>query len=608
MRKEASALKQEAEKYGVRQVVSNNLFLLKQIGKVSPWRIPAIMIDAVADWSKGLIFRVFVVGYVLNQIQASASIRKIFPVVGLLSLLSFACHLVNILLKNCYFPRSDLKIQSRFLKLTFGKAREADLECYENAEYYESHIRALNALKSRPRMVLDSLEMLFGALFGFFALSGVALSLDGSMLLFVGLQIIANFVFARKDNEERRAYEVELAEANRQADYVRRVHYMPEYAKELRTTDISEVLFKRFIAATQNGIRVIEKHGFKCAVYRLFVDAVCTRMGYYLVILFVAFRILALKNMMIGDGLMVVMAMFSVTEALLDQENSFFQLHEHAMYIGDLRAFWEYEPKIREEEAGAVPTMPVEELRVENLSFSYFGSGRKVIDDISFTIKGGQTAAIVGHNGAGKSTLVKLLMRLYEPTSGSIYLNGREIDGYQLSAYRNCFSTVFQDFKVFSLTVGENILMRRTAEGDTALLTESLRESGLLDQVSAFPQGFDTQMSREFDENGVSLSGGQNQKIALSRLYAKNAPIAVLDEPSSALDPIAEYELFENMKRICEGRTVIFISHRLSSAISADVIFMIEHGRIIERGNHESLMRQNGKYAEMFRKQAEKYE
>ena len=601
-------MQQEAEKYGIRQVLSNNLFLLKQIGKVSPWRIPAIMIDAVADWSKGLIFRVFVVGYVLNQIQASASIQKIFPVVGLLSLLSFACHLVNILLENCYFPRSDLKIQSRFLKLTFGKAREADLECYENTEYFESHIRALNALKNRPRMVLDSLEMLFGALFGFFALSGVALALDGSMLLFVGLQIIANFVFARKENEERRAYEVELAEANRQADYVRRVHYMPEYAKELRTTNISDVLFKRFITATQNGIRVIEKHGFKCAVYRLFVDAVCTRMGYYLVILFVAFRILALKNMMIGDGLMVVMAMFSVTEALLDQENSFFQLHEHAMYIGDLRAFWDYEPKIREEEAGAVPTMPIEELRVEHLSFSYFGSGRKVIDDISFTIKGGQTIAIVGHNGAGKSTLVKLLMRLYEPTSGHIYLNGREIGGYQLSAYRNCFSTVFQDFKVFSLTVGENILMRRTADSDAALLTESLRESGMLDTVSSFSQGFDTQMSREFDDKGVSLSGGQNQKIALSRLYAKNAPIAILDEPSSALDPIAEYELFENMKRICEGRTVIFISHRLSSAISADVIFMMEHGRIIERGSHESLMRQNGKYAEMFRKQAEKYE
>ena len=601
-------MQQEAEKYGIRQVLSNNLFLLKQIGKVSPWRIPAIMIDAVADWSKGLIFRVFVVGYVLNQIQASASIQKIFPVVGLLSLLSFACHLVNILLENCYFPRSDLKIQSRFLKLTFSKAREADLECYENTEYFESHIRALNALKNRPRMVLDSLEMLFGALFGFFALSGVALALDGSMLLFVGLQIIANFVFARKENEERRAYEVELAEANRQADYVRRVHYMPEYAKELRTTNISDVLFKRFITATQNGIRVIEKHGFKCAVYRLFVDAVCTRMGYYLVILFVAFRILALKNMMVGDGLMVVMAMFSVTEALLDQENSFFQLHEHAMYIGDLRAFWDYEPKIREEEAGAVPTMPIEELRVEHLSFSYFGSGRKVIDDISFTIKGGQTIAIVGHNGAGKSTLVKLLMRLYEPTSGNIYLNGREIGGYQLSAYRNCFSTVFQDFKVFSLTVGENILMRRTADSDAALLTESLRESGMLDTVSSFPQGFDTQMSREFDDKGVSLSGGQNQKIALSRLYAKNAPIAVLDEPSSALDPIAEYELFENMKRICEGRTVIFISHRLSSAISADVIFMMEHGRIIERGSHESLMRQNGKYAEMFRKQAEKYE
>ncbi len=600
-------MKQESEKYRVKQVLSNNLFVLKQIGKVSPWRIPLVLADAMADWSKGLIFRVFVVGYVLNQIQSAVSLQRIFVVVGLLALLSFACHLVNILLKNCFFPRSDLKIQSHFMKLAFDKAREVDLECYEDGEYFERHIRALNALKSRPRMVLDSIEMLFGALFGFLALSGLALSLDGFMILFIALQIVAYFVFARKANYERRAYEVELAESNRQADYIRRVHYMPEYAKELRTTNISDVLFKRFITATQNGIRVIKKHGIKCAVYRLFVDAVCTRMGYYLVILFAAFRILVLRNMMIGDGLMVAMAMFSVTEALLDQENSFFQLHEHAMYIGDLKDFLDYKPKIQENGTGAVPVMPVGELRIQNLSFSYFGGSRKVIDDISFTVKGGQTVAIVGHNGAGKSTLVKLLMRLYEPTSGQIYLNGRPISEYKLSAYRDCFSTVFQDFKVFSLTVGENILMRRTAEGDAELLTESLRESGMLDKVSSFPYGPDTMMTREFDEEGVSLSGGQAQKIALSRLYAKDAPIAILDEPSSALDPIAEYELFENMKRICEGRTVIFISHRLSGAVSADVIFMMEHGRIIERGNHESLMRQNGKYAEMFKKQAEKY-
>lgn len=199
-------------------------------------------------------------------------------------------------------------------------------------------------------------------------------------------------------------------------------------------------------------------------------------------------------------------------------------------------------------------------------------------------------------------------MRLYEPACGKIYLNDREIGEYKLSAYRDIFSTVFQDFKVFSLTVGENILMRRTGEDDAELLAEALRESGMKDIVSSFKYGYDTMMTREFDEGGVSLSGGQAQKIALSRLYAKNAPIAILDEPSSALDPIAEYELFENMKRICEGRTVIFISHRLSSAISADVIFMMEHGRIIERGNHESLMRRNGKYAEMFKKQAEKYQ
>lgn len=174
-------MEQKTSKYGIRQVLSNNLFLLKQIGRVSPWRIPAIMVDAMADWSKGLIFRVFVVGYVLNQIQSDTPLKGFFCCGTFVT--SFLCMSSGeYFSEELFFPRSDLKIQSHFMKLAFGKAREADLECYENTEYYEKYIRALNALKSRPRMVLDSVEMLFGALFGFFALSGTALSMDGFMI------------------------------------------------------------------------------------------------------------------------------------------------------------------------------------------------------------------------------------------------------------------------------------------------------------------------------------------------------------------------------------------------------------------------------------------
>ena len=281
---------------------------------------------------------------------------------------------------------------------------------------------------------------------------------------------------------------------------------------------------------------------------------------------------------------------------------------ENGLYVENLKTFFDYESKITENENGIVPENKPHRLMLKNVSFTYEGQKKPVLKNISLDIPEGQKVAFVGHNGAGKSTLVKLLMRLYDVTEGEILLDGINIKDYKLSDYRHSFGTIFQDFKIFATDIEENVLLHPAEnDADRELAYNAVVDSGLKNKLDTLEKGMKTQLTREFDDEGTILSGGEFQKIAVARVFAKQSSIAILDEPSSALDPISEYEMFENMMKACADKTVMFISHRLSSAVMADKIYLLEQGEIIEQGTHAELMAQNGKYAEMFNMQAEQY-
>ena len=221
---------------------------------------------------------------------------------------------------------------------------------------------------------------------------------------------------------------------------------------------------------------------------------------------------------------------------------------------------------------------------------------------------GVQTCALPIYNGAGKTTLMKLIMRLYDPHSGQILLNRMDIRDYKVQDYRQAIGTVFQDFKIFAGSVRENVLMDVVSEEvKEKNIWTALEKSGLLELMSALPDGIDTMMTTEFDKKGVNLSGGERQKLAVGRVFYKNANLIILDEPSSALDPIAEYQLNHEMLKMAEHRTVIFISHRLSTTRLADRIILMENGSIKEQGTHEELLSADGIYAHMWKVQAEPY-
>jgi ATP-binding cassette subfamily B protein len=226
---------------------------------------------------------------------------------------------------------------------------------------------------------------------------------------------------------------------------------------------------------------------------------------------------------------------------------------------------------------------------------------------MSFLIKKDTAIALVGHNGAGKTTIIKLLMRLYDPTEGMILVNGHDIREYNLRAYRSLFATAFQDYRIFAGTVRYNLLMGRTLDDEEESISKALRLAGIYERVMNLPKGLDTILTREFDDDGAVLSGGECQKLIVARAFLNPAPIAIFDEPSSALDPISENELFNNIVQNAKGRLTIYISHRLSCVKDADYIYMLENGEIIEQGRHMDLLTKEGPYAQMYHMQEKNY-
>ena len=249
---------------------------------------------------------------------------------------------------------------------------------------------------------------------------------------------------------------------------------------------------------------------------------------------------------------------------------------------------------------------------LKNVSFRYTPESEEILHNISLKVKPGEKIAIVGYNGSGKTTLIKLLMRLYDPSEGTILYDGKDIKDYNLNKYHDRMGVVFQDFYMYGASMAENVCLDDIEIKDNDELKENikkaLKRSGFSERLNALENGLETSVTTEFDEAGVDFSGGESQKVAIARAFFKDADILIMDEPSSALDPIAEYNLNKAMHEAAGDKTVFYISHRLSTTRDADRIIMLEKGRIIEEGSHDELLKKNGKYAEMWHVQASRYE
>lgn len=274
--------------------------------------------------------------------------------------------------------------------------------------------------------------------------------------------------------------------------------------------------------------------------------------------------------------------------------------------VDDWRSFLEIDDGA-EEGLKEVPKYDRYEFTFENVSFRYPKAEKYALKNMNITLKAGERLAVVGLNGAGKSTFIKLLLRLYEPTEGRILLNGVDIRTYKRSEYYKIFSPVFQDVNIFAYPFAENVSMDTKEATDRAKAEKSLRDAGLSEKLDSLPKGIDTELLKIIFDDGVDLSGGEKQKLALARALYKDAPVVVLDEPTAALDALAEAKLYQDFDKLIGGKTAVYISHRLSSTGFCNAVAMFKDGEMVEYGTHECLLQADGAYAEMFRVQAQYY-
>lgn len=391
---------------------------------------------------------------------------------------------------------------------------------------------------------------------------------------------------------------------NRIKSYTQRTVFLKDYSKDMRTSNVFSVILNRYRKAVSDNIKIIKRYGVKLFIYTMvgsFFGELVPIVGTYS---FASYQFINNSGLDISGFSVVLSSINSVRQTSMTIADSIAQLSNVALYFKNLHDFFDYETQVKD---GGLEAGEFESLEFKNVYFKYPTADKYSLQGVSLKINKGETTAVVGVNGAGKTTLVKLMLRFYDVTEGEILYNGVNVKEYNADSLRRRFATVFQDYKTFALSVNENVLCHEGDDDEKLLAQQALIQSGVWDKIKTLPQGADTVLTREFDEKGAGLSGGEQQKTATARLFARDFDIAILDEPSSALDPIAEYKMYENLIKATTDKTVVYISHRLSSAVLSDKIFVLGQGKVIESGDHAELMVSGGEYAKMFALQASRY-
>lgn len=430
-----------------------------------------------------------------------------------------------------------------------------------------------------------------------------------SPLLIAGLVLLSvpPILLAFRQKKAEFGYEQETVPFTRRGDYLYRVMTEYGYAKDLRIYGGEEMLCEKYEDNARKQLKkqdALEKKrtAMKSAAY--FFEAL------QLLVMLFSFSYMVYR----GD---ISIAQYTVllasTTLFVSSLSGFF---DNVAYLKKMSGYAElqkqYDSLVRDnsrvyaaEQLEQGPGKEPLTIDFEHVSFHYPGSGRLILDDVSFHIGSGETVSFVGENGAGKTTVIKLLLRLYEPTSGVIRVNGTPIGELNSGEYYERIGIVLQEFFLFAYSVRENLCFDRAVE--ESRIGAAVREAGLEERILRLPRGLDTSLYKRLDPEGVELSGGEGQKLALARALCKDTGLLILDEPTSSLDPMAEYELFSKMRRIAQDRTAIVVSHRLSSTRYSDRIFVLEHGRLVQEGSHSELLREEGVYRKLYTTQARYY-
>ena len=492
--------------------------------------------------------------------------------------------------------------------MIINKAKEVDLSSFDRPEFYEKLENANREAGMRPIGILTSTFNVISALISSVSFIVVLATLSPwAPVIIIAAAIpgaFVNYYYRHRNFRYMRFHSKERREMN----YYSEIMVNKDRAKEVKLLGLGDTFIEKYKSVFKKYFKGLRSLILKEGVSQIII-ALISGITNGAILVFVAYNVIW-GDGMIGDYSLYSGALTSIAGYVTTLLTATATIYEGTLFIDNMITFMKEDVKVvPSTDAPLIPERGIKhKIEFKNVSFKYPGTERYVLKGINLTLEGNDSAVLVGLNGAGKTTLIKLMTRLYDPTEGEIYLDGHDMREYDVSALHAMFGIIFQDYGQYADSVRENIRFGDVLRDST---DTDVREAAVLGGAAGFidelPLGYDTPLTRVFEETGLELSGGQWQKIAISRAFYKDSEVLILDEPTAALDPLAEAEVYNKFAGLAENKITVFVSHRLSSAVTASKIVVIDGGCVAELGTHDELMAKGGKYHHLFTTQAKRY-
>jgi len=568
-------------------IVGLSLVLLQGILPLLALYLMKLIVDAVT--------------FALETPDSAAAFRHVAFLIGIAAGVAFLNVLFQ-LMAGLVREAQSLKVTDHMYDILHAKSVEVDLEYYENPAYFDTLHRAQKEGPYRPTHILDGLVGLGRSGISLLAMVGLLFAFHWAVAVVLFLAAVPGILVRLKYSGRMYQWTRERTPEERKAAYINWILTGDNHAKEIRLFDLGDLFIKRF----GDVRRKLRRERFEITRKRSTAELAAQTGG--LVAVFCSFGFIVYRTVQgvitLGDMVMYYQAFQRGLGYLRDVLRGLADLYEDNLFLYNLYEFLDLKPKVREPSSPRAVPRPIQTgIVFDHVTFQYPTGTREVLKDVCLSIEPGQVVALVGENGSGKSTLIKLLCRLYDPTKGSVTIDGIDLREFETAALRREISVIFQDYAHYHVTARENIWF-----GNTELSPEHRRVSdaavysGADELIRRLPKGYETVLGRWFEE-GEELSIGEWQMIALARAFLRDAQMIVLDEPTSAMDAKSEYEVFRRFRELLEGRSAVLISHRFSTVQMADRIYLLEGGRVTESGTHKHLVDAGGVYAGLFEKQ-----
>lgn len=541
---------------------------------------------------------------IIQALSNNSSFVQIIIIASIFCAISLFFHILPYFFHG-YFAKNQERIDLRIKQDVYEKAQQIDYKYIDSPEYYDNYAWAINEYANQTNSAKKFIGKFFSYLFSISVLIAIVSIIGPWILLIEAIQLTLQIAINNYTNKIGIKKKDELIPINRKLSYYHRLFYLKDYCADLKTTLLSQYVFIGYKETGEKKVKITTKYAKrigKCIILQECIFCITE----LVIILYLVKSIISGQIPQIGMYMTMILAFYRVDSKLYGFVDMLKEVHSISLNAEKIRQFFSIQSTIEVQGTNEtiVPAEKSFSVNLQNVSFKYDNSDF-ALDNINLVIKPGEKIAIVGENGAGKTTLVKLLLRLYDVTEGEIRINNIPIKEYNVHRLREKIGVAFQNTNIYAMSLLDNTsLYNKIGPSDFQIVSERVGLNTLLEKNNT---NASVELTREFDKNGIVLSGGEAQRVALARIMSQDFGLLLLDEASSALDPIAEYKMSKLIIGEANKTTTIIIAHRLSTIREANRIILIEHGRISEIGTHDELIKKRGKYFEMFTKQAENY-